>query len=207
MKVRHLAAALLVALVACTACEDEVPSDTETVPGAAPAPSAAVINPVARTHATTEDTHLSATTTAAAEQSTLAQQQAAGLRALADMIEANPDLADLACYLRSADVFYAWSKDDVAKIVRAGLAHGFGIAKNHFGATLKVTLEYGPLNFTILGDREAVCEKVVTTETVTRTVPDPAVLATVPLVEVTETVENVEWVCKPLLAGTAETTA
>ncbi len=44
------------------------------------------------------------------------------------------------------------------------------------------------------------CKKVVTTETVTRTVPDPAVLATVPMVEVTQDVENVEWVCEPLLA-------
>ena len=55
----------------------------------------------------------------------LAAQQAAGLRALADMIEANPDLAPLAnAYLPSMDVFYAWTKDDVARIAaaRRGLA-------------------------------------------------------------------------------------
>ncbi len=48
--------------------------------------------------------------------------------------------------------------------------------------------------------RDDVCERVVTgTREVTKQVPDPAV--DVPLVEVTETVEEVEWVCGPLLAG------
>jgi hypothetical protein len=46
-------------------------------------------------------------------------------------------------------------------------------------------------------DREAVCRRVVTgTREVTKAVPSPDA----PMVEVTETIEDVEWVCEPLLA-------
>jgi hypothetical protein len=47
--------------------------------------------------------------------------------------------------------------------------------------------------------RSEVCERVVTgVETITMTVPDPAV--TVPTVEVTQEVETVEWRCGSILA-------
>jgi hypothetical protein len=46
-----------------------------------------------------------------------------------------------------------------------------------------------------------VCERVVTgTRLETKEVPDPEALKAVPLVTVTETVEDVEWRCMPLLA-------
>lgn len=45
--------------------------------------------------------------------------------------------------------------------------------------------------------RDVVCERVVTgTREVTKTVPAPDA----PTIEITETVEDVEWVCAPLLA-------
>jgi hypothetical protein len=54
--------------------------------------------------------------------------------------------------------------------------------------------------FVLQADRDEVCERVVTgTREVTETVPDPEALAAVPTVEVTKTVEDVEWVCRPLL--------
>ena len=47
--------------------------------------------------------------------------------------------------------------------------------------------------------RESVCvRRVVGTKEVTREVPDPSV--EVPMIEVTETVEEVEWDCQPILA-------
>ena len=50
--------------------------------------------------------------------------------------------------------------------------------------------------------RDQVCTKVVTgTREVTKMVKDPAALASVPEIEVTETVEDVEWQCSPLLAS------
>jgi hypothetical protein len=139
-------------------------------------------------------------TTTSTKQQILAQQQAAALRALADMIEQNPDLTDSTQYLSDVNVFYAWTKDQAAAIVRAAKASGFTVEKAHFRDTMKIRLAHGPVTVVVLGQRDTVCEKVVTTETVTRTVPDPVVLATVPTVEVTEDVETVEWVCKPLLA-------
>ena len=58
--------------------------------------------------------------------------------------------------------------------------------------------EVDGVKWKVVAAREAVCERVVTgTETVTKSVPDPSIL--VPLVEVTEEVETVEWVCSPLL--------
>jgi hypothetical protein len=52
----------------------------------------------------------------------------------------------------------------------------------------------------VLCDRNEVCEKVVTgTREVTKEVPDPEALAAVPKVTVTETVEDVEWRCHPIL--------
>lgn len=49
-------------------------------------------------------------------------------------------------------------------------------------------------------DRAEVCERVVTgTREVTKEVPDPEALAAVPTVLVTEVVEDVDWVCGPLL--------
>ena len=131
----------------------------------------------------------------------LAAQQAAGLRALADMIEANPDLAPLAnAYLPSMDVFYAWTKDDVARIARAGLAHGAKVEKAAFNNTFGLTLRWGPVGASTLGDRSNVCERVVTVETVEEEVPDPEALAAVPTVKQIRQVENVSWKCGPWMA-------
>ena len=59
----------------------------------------------------------------------------------------------------------------------------------------------GDVTVKMLASRDEVCERVVTgVETVTETVPDPELVAQVPLVEVNRAVELVEWVCRPLLA-------
>lgn len=63
--------------------------------------------------------------------------------------------------------------------------------------TLDCTVGSIPLTFTAY--RNAVCERVVTgTREVTETVPDPEALEAVPTIEVTKTVEDIEWVCAPL---------
>ncbi|MGW1682472.1 hypothetical protein [Saccharopolyspora sp. NPDC002376] len=135
---------------------------------------------------------------------TLAQQQAAGLRALADMIEANPEIP--ATYLDEFFGINVWnpkSAEEMAAIARAALKHGAKVEKD-IGETLyNLTISWGPFKAKALGNRGAVCERVVTgTETVTRKVPDPSVV--VPMVEVTEEVETFEWRCAPLLAADAE---
>lgn len=57
------------------------------------------------------------------------------------------------------------------------------------------------LKVKVIAYRDEVCEKVVTgVETVTRKVKDPEALKAVPEVEVTEEVEQVKWICRPMLA-------
>ncbi len=52
----------------------------------------------------------------------------------------------------------------------------------------------------VVANREEVCERVVVgARQVTETIPDPSV--TVPTVEITKTVEDVEWRCTSILAG------
>jgi len=123
-------------------------------------------------------------------------RQAEGLRALADMIEQNPDLD--ANYLGShLYIWHAKTSDKLAAITRAALRAGATVEKDITGGQYNVVASFGPIRAMALAERVNVCERVVTgTETVTRTIPDP----TAPLVEVTETVEHVEWVCRPLLA-------
>ena len=60
------------------------------------------------------------------------------------------------------------------------------------------------LRMTLTAFRKDVCERVVTgTREVTETVKDPDALAAVPEIKVTRTVEEAEWVCRPLLTPEA----
>lgn len=141
----------------------------------------------------------------AADQQTLARQQADGLRALADMIEDNPEVARFA----SVDGLYAFhvtTAADQAILARAALRSGAKVDKDVWEKQHNLILRWGVVGAYVLASREDVCERVVTgVETVTEVVPDPEVLATVPKVEVTREVEKYEWVCKPLLAVSSDT--
>lgn len=144
----------------------------------------------------------------------VALRQADGLRALAAMLEANPELSELFEYpLRRVLVpLHAEHPDPVttlAKVARAAKACGAKITKDANDKYFNLTAIWPGVTFLAYIERELVCERVVTgTETVTTTVPDPALLAKVPTVEVTEVVELVTWRCPPLLAGDqAATTA
>lgn len=142
-------------------------------------------------------------------QKQVAAEQAAGLRALADMIEANPELADnfsnalnhsgMKVHLRAGD-----RAVEMASIARIALRHGAKVRKDIDDKWHNLILTFGTVKAEVLAYRSDVCERVVVgTETVTKTVPDPEALAAVPTVEVTEEVETVEWVCTPLLAAGA----
>lgn len=141
------------------------------------------------------------------EPSTLATQQAAGLRALADLIENNPDLNDDLRWLTSDLSAYVADKEVLAKFARAAVAQGAKVTKDfppdsrpdrHF----YLYASFGPVQVRLHCERAVVCERIVVgTETVTKKVKDPAKLAEVPEIEVTETVETVRWDCKPLLAA------
>lgn len=134
----------------------------------------------------------------------VAAAQAAGLRRLADLIEANPELAGTSSYLRSLNIWWAPNAEHLAALARAGLEHGATVEKVVRDSLYSLALRWGPVTAHALADRGNVCERVVVgVDEITRQVPDPDALAAVPLVEKVETVEKVEWRCPPLLAETA----
>lgn len=127
----------------------------------------------------------------------------AGLRRLADILDAHPDVP--LPYQGSATpmTFHFLSaadpKGDLARMARVFPGP---FAKDHRDTYFDLEGRLGGLRVKFTAYRAAVCERVVTAvDTVTETVPDPLVV--VPLVEVTREVERVEWVCSPLLAEAA----
>lgn len=127
-------------------------------------------------------------------------------RKLAAFLEAHPDLPEPTHFnvqYRAEVKWLIWENDLARQKRTAESVVRFlpGKAdKRENGDWFEYSGEVDGVKWEVVAAREAVCERVVTgTRTVTRTVPDPAV--DVPLVEVTEEVETVEWVCAPLLAG------
>lgn len=135
----------------------------------------------------------------------LAAKLAAGYRAIADLIENNPELAEHLRYVPKNILVPVSGEDDprgiIASFARAGLRTGAEISKRQTDKHAGAVIGWGPVAVEVYAQRDEVCERVVTgVETVTKTVPDPEALAAVPTVEVTEEVEQVEWRCRPLLA-------
>lgn len=65
--------------------------------------------------------------------------------------------------------------------------------------------KFAGIAFVASANRNEVCERVVTgTREVTKEVRDPEALASVPMVTVTEVVEDVEWRCGSLLKPTSD---
>jgi hypothetical protein len=132
-------------------------------------------------------------------------EYARGLRALADLLDAHPELplpytgtglsalnwidvgADMQ---RSAAIFARVMPGTVTKSV-SGNAGQFYLDFTLHGLSLRW-----------IAPREEMCERVVVgTREVEIEEPDPEALAQVPKVKRTETVEDVEWQCRPVLAS------
>lgn len=128
-----------------------------------------------------------------------AAEAAAGLRQLADLIEANPELADL---VEGNTLLMAvgerWGSDESVADRFARLARMLGgtRTKSGDGTYFWVGRRFGPLTAEIFTARNQVCERVVVgVETVE--VPDPDAP------KVTVEREVVEWQCSPVLRGVA----
>lgn len=128
-------------------------------------------------------------------------ETAAGLRALADFIEAHPELPE-PTYLRQLNVWCPFTRDNIQAIIRAAKASGVEVVKHHSDSQRNVGLKFGPLQAMALVDKAEVCERVVVgTETVQ--VPDPTFIPPeTPMIE--KTIEVTEWRCLPLLAPAEE---
>jgi hypothetical protein len=134
----------------------------------------------------------------------------AGLRQLADLLEQNPDALPLPYEGRSGAITFHFlsGEDPKAEMAAAARAIPTRLDKSGGDSYFDLTGSLHGLKIELTAFRDAVCERVVTgTETVTEQVRDPEAaeqaLASVPLVEVTRTIEHVEWRCTPLLADTS----
>ncbi len=116
-----------------------------------------------------------------------------GLRELADWLETNPEVGERILSWPKVYLFTNGREDFVSTCkalggmrVKSADDNYFNVERTFGGITLQVTVARG-----------LVCEKKVTTREVTRRIPDPEVVASVPLVDVTETEEVIEWECEP----------
>lgn len=130
----------------------------------------------------------------------------AGLRDLADLIVANPELAEIfpTGNVNLSRHLFADAAETMAWFARIAARAGLKVEKDYSDngyASVEARVN-GLVSMYVQTDRAEVCTRVVTgTETVTKKVKDPAALAAVPEVEVTEEVETYEWQCRPLLAA------
>lgn len=137
----------------------------------------------------------------------------AGLRALADILDAHPELP-LPYEGSSPDLsqrmtFHFLSGDDPrGKMIAARRALGVPVDKNALDAYFNLHGQLHGLYFAITTFRNEVCERVVVgTREVEIEEPDPEVLAALPKVTRTVVVEDVEWECRPVLANEEPSTA
>lgn len=122
----------------------------------------------------------------------------AGLRALADLLEQNPDL-EPPYHGYDTDMLII-PRREAQRAVLAAWARALPGRKDKTpsGDYFRLTGGLRGLKLMVLCDRGEVCEKrVLRTETVTETVPDPVYVAAAPLVERETEREIVEWVCAP----------
>ncbi len=132
----------------------------------------------------------------------------AGLRELADLLDANPHLAlpldgsieglAISVHVTGAEdqrsEMAAWSRALPGTKTKQVNSNYFYLRKT-FG---------GGLYFKVVASRDEVCERVVVgTHEVTEEVVDPAYLAEAPTIVVTKTVEDVEWRCNSILDDAA----
>ena len=130
-----------------------------------------------------------------------------GLRAYADFLEANPEIAGRTAlnHVDSGGEYFCGTAGTAEGLVRLSREAGGKWDKEVGSDYFRLTRAFGPHRFSLFVSRGQVCERVVRTETVTREVPDPEKVAEIPTVTVTEEIEHVEWVCPPsLLAAGSE---
>lgn len=140
------------------------------------------------------------------------QAQIKGLRALADMLEANPEMGFSIKYELDSITVYNANKEDIVEWARIAKRYGFHIEKVYDESYFRMNVEMAPTEGVGVFDygfgihfvvgREEVCErKVISSETVTKKVRD---YAAAPMVDKEVVEEVVEWECHPLLAANTD---
>ncbi len=132
----------------------------------------------------------------------------AGLRALADILDQHPEvpLPYHGSHVPMV-IHHLGLSDEERDAFRATVSAlpGTKTKSTELNGYFDVDAQIAGLKVQVTAYRDAVCKRSVTgTREVSREIPDPAALAAVPTVTVTETVEDVEWNCLPLTAPAAE---
>lgn len=126
----------------------------------------------------------------------------AGLRMLADLLEQNPQLLKPHGAINVIPLGAEQSREQLAAWARALPGRKEKQISERL-ANLEGRLR--GLTVTVIASRDEVCDRVVTgTREVTEEVPDPEALAAVPTITRTKTVEEVKWVCRPMLEDQAD---
>src|SRR6266498_647782 len=123
----------------------------------------------------------------------------ASLRLLIDWLQAHPDVPQPYHLLGDKLYIYVYGEDPRAVLARIARATG-NAHKDVDDARFEPRRPSGAITLVASARRDEVCERVVVgTREVTRRAPDPHALAALPMVTVTEIVEDVQWVCPPSL--------
>ena len=125
----------------------------------------------------------------------------AGLRALADLLDAHPDLP-LPVYGDLIPMTLGFYTPDARERIAAAVRLFPGTKmKRADDDYFRIDVALHGLSVQLTALRHDVCERVVvgTTEVVVEE-PDPDAVAALPKVMRTEVVEQVEWICSPLLS-------
>lgn len=128
----------------------------------------------------------------------------AGLRALADILDAHPELP-LPYDGTGSALDWIEVGDDArrhaavfARVMPGTVAKSVSDTAGQF----YLTFQLHGLGLRVISTRAQMCERVVTgTREVEIEEPDPQALAALPKVKRTEVVEDVEWQCHPILAA------
>lgn len=136
-----------------------------------------------------------------------------GLRELADFLEAHDGVPvpfhgslQTGKWEKVFNIFLIHEGDNRERIAMVARAMG-NFEKRADGSDFRVFRRFGGITLVAQAAREDVCERVVVgTREVTVTEPDPAAVAALPTVTTTKVVEDVEWICSPLLAGASDAT-
>jgi hypothetical protein len=126
-----------------------------------------------------------------------------GLRAFADILEDRPEVP-LPYDGNDSEMainHFLCAADPRAELAAAARAFPCSWRKEARDEYFDLHGELHGLKLRLTAFRDAVCERVVTgTREVTEEVSDPEALAAVPKVAVTKVIEDVSWICAPLMA-------
>lgn len=146
----------------------------------------------------TEDLELSETLTEARVglQDELRTSRISGMRKLCDVLDANPNIL-LPYEFKNGTTIYILENEQSQEqmtVTRRAIGGKWDKEVYNDAFTLKGSID--GLAVKLYTNRGNVCQRIVTgSREVTEEVPDPELVAQVPLKRVTRTVEDVEWVC------------